>query len=322
MKEFFKYILCVPLFCSIVYSALLYIKISSYQASAPLRSTEGCTAAIFGNSIGGVSWDPEILTNIDNRCVNGTSIYWTRAGIIDYLETNKQINIAYINWDLVSYYMSGGNKGSNSAKTSFLKQVFPWVSLDLSVLYPLQPSVWVRCLIGTNVVAEKKHSWHCGFSPRVRNNIYTGQWSRSWYQKKYPKPMTLPLIQAEQSHSLILKSIRGIIAYCHDRKIKVVLVSMPMYHIETWFDSAGYYEFLATLDERVEVADYSHFEMPDDTYFADVHHLNAKGSSYFCRYLRENGIQSLPVKEYLRQIKGTAKVAKPCPIPGHSREQR
>lgn len=303
MKEFLKYLACVATIGAVAYSVLLCATLDQYRESAPLSAANGCTAALFGNSVGETAWNPAVLENVDNRCLGGTTLYWMRGGIIEYLRNNDQVKVVFISWDPLTYTL-GSNEAHQSAGIPFLKAIFPWISLDLRSLYPLGIKQWIRCLIGTNVVVDKRDAWHYGYVSLNRNNIDSGQWSRAWYQAEYPEPARLPLAEAEVTHSLNLGALRDIIAYCHKRGIKVVLVSMPMYGLEQWVDFSGYYEFLDTLDESVEVADYMNFAMPDKTYYGDVQHLNRLGSDYFCRHLRENGIQSLPVKEYLRETKG------------------
>lgn len=301
MKEFVKYLLSVLAVNTVACSALLYYTIHEYRKDPFPPAKEGCTAALFGNSVGETACNPAILTAIDNRSLGGTPLFWLQAGIEDYIRSNGQIKTLYISWEPLTYTMDS-NERLATEKIPGMRACFPWICMDIGRLSPLPLTQWVRCLLGTNVITEKKQPWHFGFVSLERNNILTGQWSQEWYKETYPQRKELPLSVAEKTHSWNLGALRDIIDYCHRRGVKVVLIQMPMYHLDRWIDFQGFYDFLATLDDKVEIADYINFPMPDDSYYGDVQHLNRKGADYFCMFLKENGIRTIPLKEYIREL--------------------
>ena len=69
-------------------------------------------------------------------------------------------------------------------------------------------------------------------------------------------------------------------------QIKPILVSMPLYRAENFFDMDTFYRVLKEEFPDVEFWDYSNFPLGDDCR-QDINHLNRWGAEIFSRELAE-----------------------------------
>lgn len=85
--------------------------------------------------------------------------------------------------------------------------------------------------------------------------------------------------------------LKRINQYCKDHNIALVFLSTPVYHFDEKISDRGYRDFIKSeFGDSALIADYSRFEFPDDTYYADIEHLNKKGAEYFSKYIEEHGV--------------------------------
>lgn len=91
---------------------------------------------------------------------------------------------------------------------------------------------------------------------------------------------------------LQVKALKKIKEYCDTHNIIMVLYHSPIYKIPDMVSDKGYKNFiLSELGDSVLIADYSRFQFPDTTYYADLEHINAKGAELFSKYIRCNGLK-------------------------------
>ncbi|MBR5074770.1 MAG: hypothetical protein IKX26_06030 [Bacteroidales bacterium] len=88
-----------------------------------------------------------------------------------------------------------------------------------------------------------------------------------------------------------IRHLRRIKEYCDNHNITLVILSTPVYKIDEILSDDGYRSLLKNeLGDSTLIADYSNFKLPDDSYYADVEHVNQKGAEYFSKYIAEHGL--------------------------------
>ena len=91
---------------------------------------------------------------------------------------------------------------------------------------------------------------------------------------------------------LQVKGLKKIKEYCDAHNIVMVLYHSPIYKIPDMVSDRGYKNLiLSEYGDSVLIADYSRFQFPDTTYYADLEHINAKGAKYFSKFIRNNGLK-------------------------------
>ncbi len=105
----------------------------------------------------------------------------------------------------------------------------------------------------------------------------------------------------KENHHVQIVNFERMIAICKKHQVACVIFNTPLYHIERYYENKGYKDYLATLDDSLLIADYNSFAFPDTSYYGDVHHLNHLGAAYFCKQLKNNGIKTQYLIDYIRQ---------------------
>ena len=95
--------------------------------------------------------------------------------------------------------------------------------------------------------------------------------------------------------------IRKTIDLCLKNNKVCVLINLPLYHFERWFNKMAYIDFLDTLDgkNKILIADYEDYPLPDSCY-NDVIHLNKYGSDILCNDIKENGLRLERLPEFIQ----------------------
>lgn len=89
-----------------------------------------------------------------------------------------------------------------------------------------------------------------------------------------------------------LNNLHKIKEYCDAHQQTLIILNTPMYKILDMASDKGYRQLLCSeLGDSTLVADYSHFKVPDSTYFRDPEHLNIKGAQYFGEHIEKEGLK-------------------------------
>ena len=92
--------------------------------------------------------------------------------------------------------------------------------------------------------------------------------------------------------SFQIEFLKRIKEYCNEHKKTLIVLSTPVYKIPDMIDDSGYYSIIRSeLGDSALIADYSRFEFPDSTYYADLEHLNSRGAEYFSKHIAQNGLE-------------------------------
>ena len=80
--------------------------------------------------------------------------------------------------------------------------------------------------------------------------------------------------------------------YCTQHGKTLVILSTPIYKIPDMVSYDGYHQLMRKeLGDSALIADYTRFEFPDSTYYADLEHLNFRGAEYFSKHIAKNGLE-------------------------------
>ena len=295
MKTYFKYLLSVVLFAFISYYSLFFFAIC-YIRNTDLQAPAGVTTAVLGNSVGADSIDDSILVDFKNYCCSGLNFDIEEGFIKAVVDQNPQIKDIILCFDVVQY---GGYLNSNLRhyKPSEYKYVGGYIAYDNKAINKYSWYELIKWTIGSNILIEPIGIFF-GYDRLIRDKIYQEIEMRN---RDFKGIIDIPYKEAKISRSYNHDALKRAIYYAQEKGLSVILLSTPMYQLDRWYGRTGYYDFLNTLDERVQIADYTDFPMPSDDYYGDVIHLNYKGAEYFSKHLKEHGLKAIPVKEYLRQ---------------------
>ena len=93
--------------------------------------------------------------------------------------------------------------------------------------------------------------------------------------------------------------LKKIVQYCQDQNKTLIILCPPVAELPELIDDKGYRDLLRSeLSENGLIADYSRFQFPDSTYYADLEHLNHKGATYFSNYIACNGLDLRTIADY------------------------
>lgn len=298
MKDFIKYIAIVILAAFCTYYALVICAIF-LKKSLDLRAPAEVTTAVFVNSTGECAIDDSILDDYKNYCASGLNYYMAEEYIKEALKQSPQIKTAVLCFDCFQY-MSYSNRGIGNYKPSEYSFYSGFIAFDeLKILHKYSLSEVIKLTISSNLLISPLKA-QFGYNRLVR---YKLRESIEKWNQLYPEIKDIPYEETKVESSYNISALLRIIHFCRQKGVNVVILSTPMYHLERWYGRTGYYDFLNTLDESVQIADYSDFSMPSDDCYGDVIHLNYKGAEYFSKHLKGHGLQAIPVKEYLKNKK-------------------
>lgn len=299
MKDFIKYLICTFLGGSIIY-ALLVVSSFIYRDLVKWRVDANVTTVAFGNSTGETSINDALLDNMKNLCKSGTPYTLNQHFITHVIETNPQIRTALFCYDPFTY-AHASDKGLQEARPSYFREYSGLVSyMGFDIFRQFNSSQIFSALLKSNYLLHIPRMT-IGYRRLTINNLHHGGWGTEAYDKTYATVLDRPYAETRQTQRIEQQALRYVISFCQERGVKVIILLTPMYQIDRWFGRKGYEDFLSTLDERVFIADYSTLPMPSDDYYGDVQHLNYKGATYFSEYLKQNGLQAVPIKDYLKQ---------------------
>ncbi|MCQ2344430.1 MAG: hypothetical protein MJ002_05855 [Paludibacteraceae bacterium] len=285
MKQYIKYLLTAFVVTIIILQMAILCVWWIFTKTVDLHVDDSKHIAVFGNSMGECSINDTILPNFRNCCCSGMSYNMERGLLTSFLEQNPQIDTVFLSLGEFSYVLLNNKK--DTLDLAYYNSFAGYVAYDgIRVFEQGGPrEVISRFMSVFNLIKP-----HYGYLYLVRDNLHSGkQWSTDWFNDKYPTNVdSLSFDEDLKNKTRQLDAFNEIIEYCHKTNRVVVIYNPPTYQISNWIDDNNYNKFLLTLN-NVLVADYTYFELPDDSYRGDVQHLNHKGAEYFCEYIKKNG---------------------------------
>ena len=124
--------------------------------------------------------------------------------------------------------------------------------------------------------------WYDSVAIEHNGNLYTAQW-------------------IQENCTLSDYWTREAINICQERDIVPVLFCTPLYQYNRWCTKDGFAEYLESYDPKLLIADYEDFAFPSDSMYADVHHLNKYGAEYFSIHIKENGLKTETISDWLKR---------------------
>lgn len=91
----------------------------------------------------------------------------------------------------------------------------------------------------------------------------------------------------EKGHEVNYRYLDKIIELCNMEEVALILLYMPVFKPEEFFDHAYFYNAYDSLYSEVKFLDYSKLDIPEN-YRSDEHHLNKTGAKYFTERLYED----------------------------------
>ena len=139
---------------------------------------------------------------------------------------------------------------------------------------------------GKDVLYNKKADWGIAWYDSIKKNYGSNIYSKEYIRKN-----------CYDTDRYIKKTID----ICNENNVVPILLFTPLYQFDRWFDLKGFCDYMEDYDENTLIADYENFIFPDDSYYKDVHHLNAKGADYFTSHIAKHGVETKTLKEWLKE---------------------
>lgn len=299
MKLFIKYLILTLSGAIIIYIALLSLSIS-YRQNTNLIIKPQATTAVFGSSTGQCAINDSILDNYQNIGASGT-YYTVLENLIHKIITNNpQIKTVIFCYDPYLYSIYPDEETINFPPSRYSPFSGYLILSNANTLNKFTLKQLIRLYIGSNLLLYPTTRTSYGYR-RLPYKIN----SEIPYDKPLERGLTtakkkdIPYAVSQITHSQDQTALRNAISFCLSRKLDIIILSTPMYHLDQWYGSTGYDDFLSTLDKSVKIADYWCFPMPSDEYYGDAIHLNGKGSDYFSTHIKEHGLKLESLEEYL-----------------------
>lgn len=277
---------------------LVAAKWASWQyirSHTSFRAPAGVTTAVFGTSLGETALDDSILTTWKNYCHSATGFIYHRRSLERVLAENPGVDTVVIVYGVRTFASSDDGARKYVAEA---RNKNPWnAQLHLSDFSSFSLRELAAMLLSADLQTALQPTPY-GFSENPLTYRPDGKWSGQWYDEQlrlHHGSRSYPYVAGPEGRRDCCKEMAD---YCLRRGKTVIIMNTPTYHISRWIDDRGYRDYIATYDRRVRVADYSDFQMPDSTYFADVHHLNGRGAELLSRHIRSCGLRLQSIREY------------------------
>lgn len=269
---------------------------------------------VIGNSMGETSLNDSILENWTNQCQSGTEYSDFIVPLDKMLNENSQI-------DTVCIISGKFNLGIWLTKDS------SFIDTEVNAYLAKSKYVYLNILDKQYAIdhLSRKYFYLIPFAKNVRfyipekfggylylqrHNLFNPNknWGITEYEQHLNKRGTRihSLEEIKRTHSIQIKFLKRLIDICHRKKVVCVLLDTPCYHMDKYCDDKGYQQLLATLPDSVRWANYTNFQLPDTSYYGDVHHLNHLGAEFFSRYIKKHGLKSISIAKLKKKSGATS----------------
>lgn len=298
MKKFLITILAVAVVSLAVLLGTYYFGMYKIKKAWNFKLEPEQKTLVVGNSSAEAAVDDAILDTWANRCKSGEYYLQSISVMREFLNANEQIDTVLITAGVPTLFGYTDAEFAKS-KIDFFNTFMSVVSIanaeELKEYENADKFKYFRLTAGYNLLMGEQRTR--GFIKINRRKLAQASAERERIARE--QGTAFPLEQITDSASMQVRILYRMINDCMERGVECVLLTTPLYHNEDYFDKDGYIEFVSTLDPRVLVADYSNFQFPDTSYYADVIHVNAKGGEYFSNYIKEHGLNAVPLRDYV-----------------------
>ena len=303
MKKFLLTVFSVLLLTGLILIGTYYLGSVTQRNKLNFKLPDDRNILLVGNSVGEFAINDSILSNWANRCFSGQSFLQTSPYLRIALNANAAVDTVVITVD--AHTMTGySDKLFADRELGYLKANKSRIIIsDQEELddYKLNKNFPLTYYLSTgfDLLFRKDKEEGSRFQKLYRNAL-SKDLSAHYQQLKTGGGKFKSSDEIIKQSSLQVKYLNKMIAECRKHKVACVLMSLPFYRIDEFYDREGFKDFLSTLDTTVLIADYSDLVMPDTTYFSDVIHLNYKGADYISNHIKTNGLKTKKIKEYLQ----------------------
>lgn len=295
MKNF---IINVTLFWLAFFLMIGAIRISWYQLYPHTLNknfiNKDIHSIVIGPSNGTFAWDDNIISNTKNLCAIGSSFgscYQTLRWVTEYNDVKADTVILCASFSSFAYYQ-------DSIKTYLLRTEREDIRniLNYSTFYDHYKNkieYWTYFFTSFPYVSLK--GVKPGFDRLDRNKLNDPKLYNAINEIKRNAGGTYESVTENylrNNCTYQIDNLRQIKKYCDDHDYVLVVLSTPVFKIPDIVSDKGYYQLLCKeLGDSTLVADYSRFEFPDSTYYADLEHVNHRGAKYFSEKIAREGLK-------------------------------
>ena len=247
-----------------------------------------------GSSLGALALNDSILKDWQNSCVSGANfanIFFRLNASMSYL--NKVDTIVLVLGSSQVVYENKYSDVSVRDRTKFDENDFfmsgvgdAWSKIVLKSPYLISTLFYnnIYNLLNPNVL-RTGGGFHANANKNLELDVH-----RMNLMDLSPTKYTYAYLTKSMSKQFYF--IRKTIDLCLKNNKVCVLMNLPIYQCDRWFNKMTYLDFLDTLEgkEKILIADYEDYELPDSCYM-DVVHLNKYGSDILCNDIKENGLR-------------------------------
>lgn len=296
MRKFLTHILLIVGTALMIQLAFKFVSWHYIRAHTSFKATEDVTTAVFGTSLGETSINDSILSTYKNYCHSATGFVYHRRTLEQVLAQNPSIDTVIIAYGVRTFASSNDGERKYVATA---RAFHPWnAQLHLADLTSFS---WrdIAAILLTDDPKTAFETTPYGFAANPLTYTPDAKWCANWYDdqlKQHANSRLYPYTPDKKRHDYC----KDMITYCLERGKQVVIINTPTFNIKRWIDDSGYKHYLSTLPKQVLIADYSDFQMPDSTYFADIHHLNSKGAKFFSNHIKAHGLRLTTIHDYTK----------------------
>ncbi len=218
--------------------------------------------------------NPEFYPSSINLASGGERYLFTFMKLLKLIEKNSQIDTLFLQFAPTDLQENTDSKYYDKSEMShFLPLYFPFFSREEWNVYSNYRLDVLHLLIQKlprklpTALGDYGHY-------RASNNIFD--------RKKEPSPIRKWL---KVGHSVNYQYLGKIIDVCEKHNIKLILLYMPMFRKDHYYDTEKFYSIYDKNYKGLTFLDYSDWDCPDE-YRNDEHHLNKLGGKIFTKLLR------------------------------------
>ena len=257
-------------------------------------------SVVLGASTGACAWNDDLIPHSYNFCASGTNLsscYNKLRWITEYNE--YQVDTVLLCACLVSFvHQNDGALDFTRAEEDNIIDYKAFFSYFKS-----NPEYWFHFFTSFPILYLDVEKFRGGYIYTVRDkldnpNLYN-QINGVISFAGGRKGLTKHFLKSHCKYQLdYLRKIRD---YCMKHNKTLIILSTPIFKIPDMIDYAGYHDLLREeLGDSALVADYSRFEFPDTTCYADLEHLNYRGAEYFSKHIAREGLKLQYAIDYCR----------------------
>ena len=288
-------------FLIFICTVFLFIVIGNYWLikSTPINFSAKKNILVLGDSTPGCAINDDIFTRSINFSSPAASYYYSYLKLNKIVETNEYIDTVLLSFSPNNIFDNNWFASQNHIKHNFCRY-YPIMSrsdfrflLDSqpkSIVYALKPIFLqflkniFRSVTGDNVLQLG------GFTglelDRLMDALHSLESAEEIKNYRLPKDF--------QTTSIEIIYLNKIAQLCSEKQVRLILINLPK-RVEllshTRYGVVEFEKVYNTDFSQFEYFDFSNLSMEDEMY-ADLLHLNKKGSSYFSNFLENSSWES------------------------------